>query len=73
VARRAAEDEQVLQNVDDVGRPEPAANADRQAFASVFVDHVEHPELATVMGAILDEVIGPDVVGRSGRSRTHEP
>jgi len=27
-----------------------------------LVDHVEHPVLPTIVGAILDEIIGPDVV-----------
>jgi hypothetical protein len=28
-----------------------------------LVDHVEHAVFATIMGAILDEVVGPDVIG----------
>jgi hypothetical protein len=28
---------------------------------SLFVDHRQDGELATVMGAVLDEVVGPDV------------
>jgi hypothetical protein len=27
-----------------------------------LVEHVEHPVLATIVGAILDEVIGPDMI-----------
>jgi hypothetical protein len=34
-----------------------------QAFARELVDDIEHAELAPVMGAVLDEVVTPDVVG----------
>jgi hypothetical protein len=27
-----------------------------------LVEHAEHPALATIVGAILDEVIGPDMI-----------
>ena len=27
-----------------------------------LVEHVEHPVLASVMGAVLDEVVGPDMI-----------
>jgi len=27
-----------------------------------LVEHVEHPVLATIVGVILDEVIGPDMI-----------
>lgn len=32
----------------------------------IFIDHVEHAVFATVMGAVFDEVIGPDVVAPLG-------
>jgi hypothetical protein len=35
---------------------------DRQAFMGELVEHVEHPVLASLVGAILDEVIGPDMI-----------
>ncbi len=62
VVGRSAEDEQVGQDVDDVGQPYPPPDPDGDAFARELVNHVEHPELAAVMDAVLDEVIGPDVV-----------
>src|SRR5665213_987326 len=34
----------------------------RHAAQGELVDDVEHPELPSVMGAILDKVVGPDVV-----------
>src|SRR5207237_10205831 len=39
-----------------------AGDTDRQAFMGKLVEHVEHPILASVMGAVLDEVIGPDMI-----------
>jgi len=54
--RHAAQDEQIREHVD----------ADRQAFMREFVDDVEHAILSPVMGAVFDEVIGPDMVGALG-------
>ena len=62
MAGHATQDEQVREHVDDVDRLELAGDPDRQAFVGELVDDVEHPELAPVMRAVLDEVIGPDVV-----------
>jgi hypothetical protein len=36
-------------------------DTDRQAFMAEFVEHVEHPILASIVGAILDKVVGPDM------------
>ena len=66
MARHAAQDEEVGQDVDHVRRLELAGDPDRQALARVLVDDVEHPELPPVMGAVLDEVVGPDVVRMLG-------
>src|ERR671913_1579939 len=63
VARHAAQDEEIGQHVDHVGPLELAGDPDRQAFARELVDDVEHPDLASVMGAGLHEVVGPNVVG----------
>ena len=35
----------------------------RQTFVGELIDDVEHAEPAAIMGAIFDEVIGPDVIG----------
>ena len=51
------------QNVDDGGRIELAIDADRQAFPGELIDDVEHAELLAIVRPILDEVIGPDMVG----------
>src|SRR5690606_16008461 len=58
----AAQDEQVRQGVDDVGRVELAIDADRKAFPGELVDDVEHAESPAIVGPTLDEVIGPDMV-----------
>jgi hypothetical protein len=63
VARDAAQDEQVRQHVDHVGRLELAPHPDRQALTGKLIDHVQHSDLAAVAGAVFHEVIGPDGVG----------
>src|SRR5262245_12308730 len=62
VSGNAPQDEQVGQNVDYIDRLELAGDTDRQAFVGELVEHVEHPILASIVGAILDEVIGPDMI-----------
>src|SRR5262249_35505145 len=58
----APQDEEVGQNVDHIDRLERAADTDRQAFMAELVEHVEHPILASIMGAVLDKVVGPDMI-----------
>ena len=62
VSGNAPQDEEVGQNVDHIDRLELAGDTDRQAFMGELVEHVEHPILASVMGAVLDEVVGPDMI-----------
>ena len=64
--RHAAQDEEVGQDVDDVGGFELPVDPDRQAFPRELVDDIQHAVLPSVMGAILDEVVGPDMVGPLG-------
>jgi len=59
-------DEEVGQNVDHIDRLELAGNTDRQAFMAEFVEHVEHPILASIVGAVLDKVVGPDMIAVLG-------
>ena len=63
VPGNAAQDEQVGEHVDDIDRLEPARYPDGQTFVGKFVDDVEQAEFASIMGALLDEVVRPDVVG----------
>jgi hypothetical protein len=39
-----------------------ARDADRQAFMAELVEHVEHPILASIIRAVLDKVVGPDMI-----------
>jgi hypothetical protein len=57
-----ADDEEVGQNVDHIDGLELAGETDRQAFMGELVEHVEHPILASIVGAVLDKVIGPDII-----------
>jgi hypothetical protein len=63
VLGHATQDEQVGQDVDDVDRLEPAGYPNGQALVGELVDDVEQSDFAPVMGALLEEVVGPDVVG----------
>jgi len=65
MTRRTAQDEQVRQDVDDVGRVELAVDPDRQSFSGELVDDVEHSEFPAIVGPALDKIIGPDMVGVS--------
>jgi hypothetical protein len=58
--KRASQDEEIGQNVDHIDRLELAGDTDRQAFMGELVEHVEHPILASIVGAVLDKVVGPD-------------
>jgi hypothetical protein len=66
VSGNAAQDEEIGQNVDHIDRLELAGDTDRQAFMAELVDHVEHPILASIVGAVLDEVVGPDMIAVLG-------
>ena len=58
----AADEEQVRQDVDNVCAPQLARDADRQTFTGKLVDDIEHPEGPSVVRAVVDEVIRPDMV-----------
>src|SRR5205807_10214014 len=58
---------------DHIGRLQLAGDTDRQAFMGELVEHVEHPMLASVMGTVLDKVVGPDMIALLRRSRMHDP
>ena len=62
----AAQDEQVGEHIDDIDRLEPTRYLNGQTFVGKFVDDVEHAEFASIMGALLDEVVRPDVGGALG-------
>ena len=61
--------EQVRQHLHPIIVPQSTRYLDPQALANELIDYREHPEHLAVMGACLDEVIGPDMV-RPARSET---
>ena len=66
VARHAAQNEQVAEHVDDIRAVEPAIDPDRQTFVCELVDDIEHSILPSLMGAVLHEIVRPDMVGPLG-------
>jgi hypothetical protein len=55
------------QYVDHVGGLELPVDPDGQTFVGELVDQVEHAVLPPFVRAILDEVIGPHMIGPLGR------
>ena len=66
VPGNTAQDEQIREGVDDVDGFEPAGDPDGQALVGELVDDVEHSDPAPIVGAVLDKVVGPDVVAVLG-------
>src|SRR6188472_1907983 len=66
VPGNTAQDEEVRQCVDDVDGFEPAGHPDRKALMGELVNDVEHADPAPIVGAVLDEVVGPDVIAMLG-------
>ena len=62
VIRRPPVREQIGQVMENVVGPKPPGHQDCQALPAVLVNDGEHPERLAIMGAGLDEVVGPDVV-----------
>ena len=62
VLRRSVRDEEIGQTVEHVIGSEPSRNDDRQTPARELIQHDQHAEGATVLRAVLDEVVRPDVV-----------
>lgn len=60
--RDAAQDEQVGKHVDDIDGLQLSLDPDGNAFARELVDHIEHADFPAIVCAILDEVVGPDMV-----------
>ena len=66
IGRPPAQDHHVGQGLQYVGGVELALDPDGQGLVGELVDQAQHPELPSVMGPVLDEVIGPDMVGALG-------
>ena len=60
--RDATQDEEIREQVDDVDGFQLPGDTNGQTFMCELVDHVEHPVFLAFMRAILDEVVGPDMV-----------
>jgi hypothetical protein len=63
MAWNTPQDEQVREHVDDIDGLELPIHPDDQAFPCELVNDVEHAEFAAIMGAVLDKVVTPDMVG----------
>ena len=63
---RPTQNELIGLDVDHVGGLELPVDPDGQTFVGELVDEVEHAILPSFVRAILDEVIGPDMVGPLG-------
>ena len=66
VARHTAQDEEFGQHIDHIGGFELARNPDCQAFVGELIDHIEHAIPPSIVSAVFDEVIGPDVIPALG-------
>jgi len=53
--------EQFTQRIENITRVEPPLNSDSETLTRILIDHAEHAEDLSIMGAILDEVIRPDM------------
>lgn len=58
----SVQDHQISQGLQHVGGVQFALHPDGQCLVGELVDHAQHSELPSIVGPILDEVIGPDVV-----------
>ena len=55
----------MMQRSDRTSITSIALSLRRHGSASILgelVEHVEHPILASIMGAVLDKVVGPDMI-----------
>ncbi len=55
--------EQIGQAMQNIAGFEPPRCVYRQTAARIFVDDGQHAERPAILGAILHEIIGPDVAG----------
>ena len=62
MGRNAAQDEEVGEHVDDIDGLQLSLHPDGDTFSRELVDHIEHADFPAVVRAILDEVVGPDMV-----------
>jgi len=63
MAGDATENEQVREHVDDIGRVQPPADPDRKTLSRELINDIQHADFPSIVSAVLDEVVGPDMVG----------
>ena len=73
VLRWSTQDEQIGQRVQHICRGDLVINAVHECLPCVFVDCIQRSTDPAVRRTILNKVMGPDMVGRSGRRRTQDP
>jgi len=61
--RAARHDEEIGQHVDDINSLQLSLNPDGDAFSRELVDHIEHADFPSIVSAVLDKIIRPDMVG----------
>ena len=71
IGRDAAQDEQIRQDIDDVGRRRLAPDPDCQALPGELVQEVERAKGPPVMGPMMHEVIEPNTVPPARRAAGH--
>lgn len=59
----AAQDEEVGKHADDIDGLQLSLDPNGDAFPRELIDHVEHPDFPAIVRPILDEIVGPDMVG----------
>ena len=62
VVRYAVQDKEISKTGHHIITPEATGYQDRQTFTAVLVDHHQHFESLAVVGAIMCEVVAPNMV-----------
>ena len=63
---RTSESEELREPIKDMITGEPSLDIDREALPGVFVDQREHRNGSSIVGAIEDEIIAPNVTPSLG-------
>ena len=62
MARHTAQDEEIGQHIDHIDGLELAGPPDRQTFMGELINDIKHSIFPSIVGAVFDEVVGPDVI-----------
>ena len=66
VLRRAAQQKEPFQLLDDLARRNGAGDMNRQTLTGIFVENGQHPQLPPALGTSFQKVVGPDLIGVAG-------